>query len=486
MRSVLVLIVVVALYSSHCAIAQNVVRDNNIERKQIDLKNKVNQNSKLLISNPEEAFFQTENLIKEAKSIGASEEELNLLKQRVAYHYNYQVDFGKTISSAKELKEKAKTYNHPYMQAEANLYLFDAYCLNKLYDIALLELEEGQNVLNEIRQESDDLYKSRSKFYIAYANYYSSIGDVQKEIESLLASVKEQNKMSDKDKRRESQIRDLSNLANAYSRIEKYDSCKLYAEASMRLIEESKNEHERVKFINYSAIGDFYFSENNYPEALKYFQDAEKISIHHYLNIARLYRKIADTYDCLGDEGLKREYEYKLKDISLKVAETQNESLHRIIEETKQNDNSKIYIFIIAGSLMMILVLLFVAIRYQRKNKTLQHQEKVSQEYLLQQSEVDEQSFKDLIEMVKSNNPAFLGEFLKVFPNFFEKLQSVNSSIVQSEVEFCALLKLNLPTKDIARFKNLEPKTVQNKKYRIRKKLNIPENTDIYYWFSQL
>ncbi len=461
---------------------------NNFEQRQFDLKYKVEKNYELLKDNPKEAFRFTAELIKEAKELGAFNEELELLNQRVLYYYHHDLSFDQLISSARGLKEKAQTYNSPYLQTQANLYLFDAYCLNNLYDDALSELEEAQETLSKVRNESDKFHQSKSKIYIAYANYYSTIGNTKKEIESLLSSVKEQDKISDKKNLKDSQTRDYANLANAYSRMEKYDSAKLFAEISMRLIKESKKKNENLKFINYSAIGDFfYFSEKDFPEALKYYKEAEQLSQQmHYLNVARLYRKMADAYDCMGNDILKQEYEYKLKDVSLKVAESQNESLHKIIDETKKQNNSRVYIAMITGSLLVIIGLLFVTIRYRHRTKTLEQQEKVSYEYLQQQTEFSEQSYKDLIEMVKNSNSAFLGEFLKVFPDFFEKLHAVNPNIVQTEVEFCALLKLNLPTKDIARFKNLEPKTVQNKKYRIRKRLNIPENIDIYYWFSQL
>ncbi|WP_435524705.1 helix-turn-helix transcriptional regulator [Chryseobacterium indoltheticum] len=45
---------------------------------------------------------------------------------------------------------------------------------------------------------------------------------------------------------------------------------------------------------------------------------------------------------------------------------------------------------------------------------------------------------------------------------------------------------MKLSTKDIARISFIETRTVQNKKYRIRKKLNIPQNADIYQWIDQM
>ncbi|WP_143736547.1 transcriptional regulator [Moheibacter sediminis] len=438
-------------------------------------------------SHPEEAFANTTDLIKQAHKLGFADQELELLKQRVIFYYYHDINFDKLISSAKELKEKAKAYNNPYMQTEANLYLFDAYCLNKFYDDALSELDEGHKTLDKTDDESDKLFLSRSKLYIAYANYYSTIGDTQKEIESLLASTKAQKKISNPDDRKESQIRDFGNLANAYSRIEKFDSAKYYAEASLNLMKNQNEINEKIKFINYLTLGGYYFHNQNYQEAVRCFNEAEKLaSVGHFMNVASLYKKLSDSYSCMGNEQKQREYDYKLKDINIKVVENQNDSLHKIIERNKINDKSNIYILIIGGSAFIILTLSIVSIRYRNKNKLLKKQETASEDYLFQLPEVTDQSFKNLIDLVKKNDTAFMAEFQKTFPNFAYKLQSLNNSMVQSELEFCALLKLKLSTKEIAKYKNIMPRTVQNKKYRIRKRFEIPDNIDIYFWFEQL
>jgi len=73
-----------------------------------------------------------------------------------------------------------------------------------------------------------------------------------------------------------------------------------------------------------------------------------------------------------------------------------------------------------------------------------------------------------------------------VFPDFTPKLIKTNPNLNQSDIEFCALLKLKIPTSDIARYKFITIKSVQNKKYLIRKKLDIPKGVDIYNWFSLL
>ncbi|WP_294296360.1 LuxR C-terminal-related transcriptional regulator [uncultured Chryseobacterium sp.] len=76
--------------------------------------------------------------------------------------------------------------------------------------------------------------------------------------------------------------------------------------------------------------------------------------------------------------------------------------------------------------------------------------------------------------------------FESLFPEFSEKLLKINPELQQSEIEFCALLKLKLTTKEIAKYTFIETRTVQNKKYRLRKKLEIPHQVDIYHWIDSI
>ena len=120
-----------------------------------------------------------------------------------------------------------------------------------------------------------------------------------------------------------------------------------------------------------------------------------------------------------------------------------------------------------------------------RKNKTLARQEQESQKYLATFSENQARhNYSQLLQMLEQRDPAFMNYFDEMFPGFSKKLLEINPQIVQSEIEFCSLLKLKISTKDIARYKYITSKTVQNKKYLIRKKLNIPKEIDIYQWFD--
>ena len=69
--------------------------------------------------------------------------------------------------------------------------------------------------------------------------------------------------------------------------------------------------------------------------------------------------------------------------------------------------------------------------------------------------------------------------FNLVHKNFFKRLKDQYPSLTASDLRFCALLRLNLPTKDIARFTALSVRGVEGARYRLRKKFNLPEGQNL-------
>jgi DNA-binding NarL/FixJ family response regulator len=96
------------------------------------------------------------------------------------------------------------------------------------------------------------------------------------------------------------------------------------------------------------------------------------------------------------------------------------------------------------------------------------------------------EELKAVMQLAVNNNPAFLLKFNEFDPNFGLKLLNIAPALVAIEIEFCALLRLNLETKEIARYTKTSVRSVEGKKYRIRKKLSIPSDQDINTWMTRL
>ena len=84
-----------------------------------------------------------------------------------------------------------------------------------------------------------------------------------------------------------------------------------------------------------------------------------------------------------------------------------------------------------------------------------------------------------LYDLAMEKNSLFITYFKSEFPDFFDHVLRVSPTLISSELEICALIKLNLSTKEIAIATNSTVRAIENKKYRIRRKLEINTELDI-------
>lgn len=67
----------------------------------------------------------------------------------------------------------------------------------------------------------------------------------------------------------------------------------------------------------------------------------------------------------------------------------------------------------------------------------------------------------------------FLQQFNAIYPTFFSRLSQNYPSLSTSDLQFCALIRLNLSIKDISSILAIEPKSTYKKKYRIEEKMGL-------------
>ncbi len=76
--------------------------------------------------------------------------------------------------------------------------------------------------------------------------------------------------------------------------------------------------------------------------------------------------------------------------------------------------------------------------------------------------------------------------FTEVHTDFFENLRRDHSELSQREVKVCALLRLNLSSKEIANLLNVQLNTVEIYRHRIRKKINLPTEANLNQYFARI
>ncbi len=80
--------------------------------------------------------------------------------------------------------------------------------------------------------------------------------------------------------------------------------------------------------------------------------------------------------------------------------------------------------------------------------------------------------------------------FKKAFSNadkdFFKKIKSRHPELTSNDLKLCAYLRLNLSSKEIAPLLNISVKSVEIKRYRLRKKMNLDRETNLTEYILSL
>jgi DNA-binding CsgD family transcriptional regulator len=98
---------------------------------------------------------------------------------------------------------------------------------------------------------------------------------------------------------------------------------------------------------------------------------------------------------------------------------------------------------------------------------------------------------KDLSELKKVvrhidkniNNDDDWNFFEEAFNNadqdFLKKIKDIHLSLTPNDLRLCAYLRLNLSSKEIASLLNISSKSVEIKRYRLRKRMNLEHGTNL-------
>ena len=70
--------------------------------------------------------------------------------------------------------------------------------------------------------------------------------------------------------------------------------------------------------------------------------------------------------------------------------------------------------------------------------------------------------------------------------DFFKKVKELHPELTPNDLRLCVYLRLNLSSKEIAPLLNISPRSVEIKRYRLRKKIDLPRNTNLNDYFISL
>lgn len=422
------------------------------------------------------------------------------------------------------LKNKDYKYKIQYHNTLGELYYFEGIDQKKSY--------------KEFKIALDILEKNNSSYLadLIYSNYAIALQSEGKLKESLEMKRKALNlTRKNKDFWLESII--TNNMAVNFLYLQEPDSAAKYFEYSYRIALKTTSQTDEVQRAMF--LGLFHNDHSNPELALSYFNVAlAKINaLETYSEKKQLFAGLSRTYELLNQndqafECLKKERDYsdsaEYNNIKREAFIYNHELKLEYLKHKNQIEkerNQKFQLQIVISILVIVLLLgtTVILILRNRKNKLLEkyriendalEKEKLKIEKIIADREITSKAMfllekdnlihqisnklKDTLPQVKEENQNILQSvinelksavnvkrweefemyFNKVNPAFFDKLNQEFPNLTINERKLCALLSMQMSTKEISNITGQTNHSVNIARGRLRKKLNI-DHTDI-------
>jgi tetratricopeptide (TPR) repeat protein/DNA-binding CsgD family transcriptional regulator len=382
-------------------------------------------------------------------------------------------------------------------------------------------LEKAENKLKTVKN-----IELHAKLYGEYGRNYSSLGFLEQSNSNLNISIYFAKQISDKKKREkllyfyytwklenfeedhltdsitviqkkllemEPQPLTYVHIAEKHLKNKQLHSTEHYLNKAMLLTGDYNLYQKSMTLLTF---GKLHSQKKNYDKALEYYLQSLAISkqLSRIKDIKNAYKIISFTYKQINNIEKKNEYLEKYSNLSDSIEKDERKALNipvkKIIKkenQKEQKERTKYYIIItiIIAAAGIALFLLIKAYQKKQKLKDEIIDEKLSETQELKQK-LNTTGFDELSKLAMTNDPFFLTRFKEIYPEFYETLTEKYPQLSANDIKFSAFLKLNLSTKTIAQYKNISIRTIESRKYRLRKKLDLPSDVDLNKWMMEL
>ncbi|MBF6644872.1 hypothetical protein H3Z85_17145 [Chryseobacterium indologenes] len=268
------------------------------------------------------------------------------------------------------------------------------------------------------------------------------------------------------------------------------DSTLIYLQKSSDRIINTGKVNAQSGFV-YLTYGDYYYEKKDYQTALTYYSKAldNYNKTNRLYNIPRAYEAIANTYKMLNEPEKEAAARQLYREEKADLENVQNEAINISVdhmlsdkEEESHGFTKKLYLYI---CIIIVLCIIIFILLYRHNRSLRQRKNQLKSEALSLKSKIND-SFDELVSLAKKNDSTFLTRFQEIYPDFCPKLLEINPKLGASELAFCAMIKLNFTSKEIAEYTFIQHKSVQQKKHRLRKKLDVPSDQELFIFFDSL
>lgn len=265
------------------------------------------------------------------------------------------------------------------------------------------------------------------------------------------------------------------------------DSVKAYVD---KLIHSVETNIDARRPAVYMLLSDYYLSINKPDSALNSLNEAQmrvsKSGVVH--NLPLLYQNKRDVFDLLGQADSSRYYSRMYLDAQNRFIQQKinvNEEVVKLLirEEGKEHRSwaRRVALFMSLGIILFFVIAAVVVIELYRR--------KASKRYKSNVTKLETNlgySVENVVELARTNDPAFLALFQVVYPRFWKKLQSKHPNLTPTQQHLCAMTYLNFTTREIAEFSHVQVRTIQTGRSRLRKDINLASDVDLYHYLRSI
>lgn len=339
---------------------------------------------------------------------------------------------------------------------------------------------------------------------LAYLNDDSEIKNYIDVVFQYMKKAYQEFSLVKNDSDREGFIATCNMLGSYYTVKKDFASAKFYFNKAIAISQ--RTECIKCQPYTWNRIGNMYKEMKDYDNAIKNYEKSIEIckSTGDLIQLKENYRDLSEIYEKLNNIEKQKENLKLLKTITDSINNQNNlalgvavQGITKDISSEHEENTNYLKLYIIIGIVLCIL-LSYIVFMYLKKYQTAKENSEKLEKFLEKKTLFiqslnsnksiieKEEELKIVIRMAMTNDVLFFQTFNVLFPDFKEKLIQLDPFMKVNDLKFCSYLKLNFDTKEIARYTGDSIRSVESKKYRLRKKFNISSQEDINAWMSNL
>ncbi|MBP2618855.1 sigma-70 region 4 domain-containing protein [Chryseobacterium jejuense] len=438
------------------------------------------------LDNPNEALMKLQDLQNRALKVEDLYFANNCEAIKALIYYNIS-DYPKALEYGKKAMEEARSNHYMDIESIAMGIVGMQYSKVGLKEEAIMMGKKAMTLAES--NNSPDYIAAQYKVSIYY-NQILNECDFEKYKLEMLELDKKTLLLAKKLNNRQYIRNALINITADYVANKMYEEAK---KVNRQLLKNYIGESDYSDMVLYDRAGNLYIGTRQSDSAIYYLYKGLYLS--KKLNLpedkSNFLRQLKEAYRLEGNseknENIDKEYTNIVDQQSYKKKEALQTSVKNIINENQKKQERKTNFFK-TTALISFIAIIFLSVvyyiyytRFKRQKLSVEAQQKTIKEkqesiQQLQSQLKKHNTLDDIIQYAVEDNPVFLKRYKEIYPDFFEKLYSLSSELTIDDLKCCAMLHLHFSTKEIASYTHTSIRTIENRKFRIRKKINMQDS----------